>query len=67
MSPIVMWGELITKSSRITSGLVVCSDVDSANYEALLSIEHISDFRVIPLSQLGIFETTELLLSFYLI
>ena len=51
MSPIVMWSRIIDQSKEFSELVVVCNDIAAHEYEAVVTASHVSNIRIIPISQ----------------
>lgn len=51
MSPVVMWSRIIDQSKEFSELIVVCNDIAASEYEAVITASHVSNVRIIPISQ----------------
>ena len=51
MSPIIMWSRFIDQSKEFNELVVVCNDLATSEYEAVVTASHVSNVRIIPISQ----------------
>lgn len=52
MSPIIMWNTIIADCTTINKKIVLCTAENVSNYEAILKLHYVNDFRIISIEEL---------------
>lgn len=52
MSPIIMWNTIIADCSTVNRKIVVCTAKSVSNYEAILKLYYVTDFKIISIEEL---------------
>lgn len=52
MSPVILWNQLLEKSSSVRSKTIICLSTYFNNYDALLKLYRISDIRIVTVEEL---------------
>ena len=52
MSPIIMWNTIIADCTTINKKIVLCTAENVSNYEAILKLHYVNDFKIISIEEL---------------
>ena len=52
MSPIIMWNTIIADCTTVNKKIVLCTAKSVNNYEAILKLHYVNDFKIISIEEL---------------
>lgn len=52
MSPIIMWNTIIADCTTVNKKIVLCTAKSVSNYEAILKLHYVNDFKIISIEEL---------------